>query len=222
MSLDYAPPKKFPHKLALIDVQFLENVSTRYLWHVLFVWRLSMWKKKFFKCCFLCLHNGESAALRFWQTPGSISSRRASGRADPGWAWMHPRRPSASTSRRPAGTVQPRHAGAFLQLQWNALCPKQSTSAEARPSLPRALGAEKNLSHAHIANIECDHQLCTCIQVRMCRLCFYKYLSRPEKRARFHKHRVKVLIYFFSSGGKTWCKIVSRNVPKIWEVFSSC
>lgn len=47
MSLDYALPKKFPHKLALIDVQFfLENVSTHYLRHVLFVWRLLTWKKK--------------------------------------------------------------------------------------------------------------------------------------------------------------------------------
>lgn len=76
MSLDYALPKKFPHKLALIDVQFWENVSTRYLWHVLFVWRLLMWKKKSFqkrfKCCFLCLQNGESHGLCVFGKPSVI------------------------------------------------------------------------------------------------------------------------------------------------------
>ena len=78
MSLDYASPKKFPHKLALIDVQFLENVSIRYLWHVLFLWRLLMWKKKFSKevqMLFPLLAKwGQLQPLHFWQTLSNISS----------------------------------------------------------------------------------------------------------------------------------------------------
>ena len=60
---------------------FLENVSTHYLWYILFVWRLLMWKKKFSKevqMLFpLLAKRWNPWPLRVWQTLSNISTWRA-------------------------------------------------------------------------------------------------------------------------------------------------
>lgn len=78
MSLNCALLKKSPHKLALIDVQFLENVNTHYLWHVLFMWQPLNVKKRgesfqrSLKLCFFCLQDGKSHGLCVSGKPSAI------------------------------------------------------------------------------------------------------------------------------------------------------
>lgn len=153
MSLDSAPLKTFPHKLALIDVQFLENVSTRYLWHVLFVWRLLMWReKKVFK--------GGSTAVSFACKTGK--ARAFASLADPQqyfqlqsmWAiwrpgWVCDRARSSGSFHRQAQTAWPGHHatkahGHFPPTESKCLVSRIKPNFRKGPSSPWIFGDGKN------------------------------------------------------------------------------
>ena len=184
---------------------FLENVSTHYLRHVLFVWRLLMWKKKRFKLCFLCLQNGESKQRfvhladfqQYFSFEGHTGDLKS--RINSWWLLVLPffphslgactrcrlhatqwRCPPASV-RRPASKMKPHFTG---RLPWLLL----------------TLGYEQHAEHINVKKKKSVFTFTVpYVSTCMCTCASYIFASIyiDQRKARFHKNKARVGIQFF-------------------------
>ena len=231
MSLDYALPKKFPHKLALIDVQFfLENVSTHYLRHVLFVWRLLTWKKKkeievskelaerWKQQRFVHLANSQ----QYFSVEGHAGDLQS--RVNSWWLLVPQFLPCS-----PGACMCCRlHAS-----QWR--CPPASEtvpcSQKSRISQRGCMTSTDPRLWAKCWTRKCKKKKCPLLlfvmHLRVCALVTF-VLPQVSILTRERQDSIKIrleFVYFFfflNSVGRTWHKAIGRNVPKSWEVFLSC
>lgn len=232
MSLDYALPKKFPHKLALIDVQFfLENVSTHYLRHVLFVWRLLTWKKKkeievskelaewWKQQRFVHLANSQ----QYFSVEGHAGDLQS--RVNSWWLLVPQFLPCS-----PGACMCCRlHAS-----QWR--CPPASETVPCSQNeaafhrevawLLPTLGCEQNAERVNVKKKKCPLLLFV-MHLRVCALVTF-VLPQVSILTRERQDSIKIRLefgyffFFLNSVGRTWHKAIGRNVPKSWEVFLSC
>lgn len=204
MSLDYALPKKFPHKLALIDVQFfLENVSTHYLRHVLFVWRLLTWKKKrnrgfkgacrMVKAAAFCAFGKLSAVFLCWRARrrSAVKGKFMVALGTTVLAMFTWSLHVLQAACKPV-TLSSSIRNSALQPKWSRIS-QRGCMTSTDPRLWAKCWTRKCKKKKVSTFTVCYASTCVCT----CDVCTPASIYIDQRKARFHKNKVRIWILFF-------------------------